>query len=564
MATQYKIVENEDFADTVASLTATDDFGRKFEETGPRNMDKRVGMFYFLWNGQHRDVQKEVLDYSKCEHGETFFRPKNIDAPEAHRNAFYYWGEPLFGYYDAGDEWVLHKHIRLLTLSGVDFLALDATNAVTYDEVAEKLFAITCFYLERGIPAPKLTFYLNTETKKTLEYLYEKFYRSGCYRQAWYLENGKPLIIGNGQPKNSDGKRDYGENIYDLSPELMRFFTLRANLWPKQEVIPNAVSWMEWDFPQRNIDGTMSVSVAQHTRHPFSLSVDCDATEETYHSNWGRGFDFLSGKNDPDRVNEGINFESQWNTALRGDVHTVFVTGWNEWIAQKLYDYHIAEKKFSFVDTVNQEFSRDIEMMKGGYFDNFLLQNARNLRRFSFRQGPLRVCRRQSFDLYRLPEHFGRVYYHFEGLIDRDYPNCAGTKQYQNFTTRNNFRTMCVCDDGTRLWIRLNFYRFLDESSVCLVILTEKEKWFLRQKLGDFELCCGEHRYKVTWNKGDDFLGFEFPLEALGVSERFRLGLKAVDNADPTDAEALYTDGDVFPMGRFYLQYNAAVYFFEK
>lgn len=32
--------------------------------------------------------------------------------------AHHFWGEPLFGYYRASDEWVMRKHLQMLTDAG--------------------------------------------------------------------------------------------------------------------------------------------------------------------------------------------------------------------------------------------------------------------------------------------------------------------------------------------------------------------------------------------------------------------------------------------------------------
>jgi len=74
----------------------------------------------------------------------------------------------------------------------------------------------------------------------------------------------------------------------------------------------------------------------------------------------------------------GLYFNGQWTRALKVDPEIVFVTGWNEWIAQRfLKETGKAPKKMCgkplqpgdtfFVDAFNHEFSRDIEPMKGGH-----------------------------------------------------------------------------------------------------------------------------------------------------------------------------------------------------
>ncbi len=72
------------------------------------------------------------------------------------------------------------------------------------------------------------------------------------------------------------------------------------------------------------------------------------------------------------------------------DPEFVFITGWNEWIAQRF----LADKKRRvgnddidvggtfFVGLYDHEYSRDAEPMKGGYEDNTYYQMVANIRRF--------------------------------------------------------------------------------------------------------------------------------------------------------------------------------------
>src|SRR3546814_17331220 len=65
--------------------------------------------------------------------------------------------------------------------------------------------------------------------------------------------------------------------------------------------------------------------------------------------------------------------------ASKKKVNNVLVTSFNEWMAIK---YANDSGAVYFVDVYNYEFSRDIEMMKGGYHDNFYMQLVQNVRRF--------------------------------------------------------------------------------------------------------------------------------------------------------------------------------------
>ena len=57
-------------------------------------------------------------------------------------------------------------------------------------------------------------------------------------------------------------------------------------------------------------------------------------------------------------------------------------------------------KRFGFVDTVNKEYSRDIEMMKGGYADNYYLQMMRNIRTLKGNSGTLSTGPHLHFELW--------------------------------------------------------------------------------------------------------------------------------------------------------------------
>ena len=75
----------------------------------------------------------------------------------------------------------------------------------------------------------------------------------------------------------------------------------------------------------------------------------------------------------------GYNFQEQWKRALELDPPFVMVTGWNEWIAGRFGE---PGGPVVFVDQFDQEFSRDIEPMKGGHGDNYYYQLVANVRRY--------------------------------------------------------------------------------------------------------------------------------------------------------------------------------------
>ncbi|MCH5719019.1 hypothetical protein [Niabella hibiscisoli] len=60
------------------------------------------------------------------------------------------------------------------------------------------------------------------------------------------------------------------------------------------------------------------------------------------------------------------------------DPDTVFVGGWNEWVAYK----QPYGDEYMLCDAANLEFSRDIEPMRGGYGDAFYIQLIKNVRAY--------------------------------------------------------------------------------------------------------------------------------------------------------------------------------------
>ncbi len=122
------------------SLVCTDALGRSVITAS--ESDKLVGVFYFLWHGQHGS--NRIIDNSKLvkEHPEAINSESEwLAAGGGNQQEFHFWGEPLLGYYSANDDWVFRKHVQMLTDAAVDFIVIDTTNAFTYSEPAKSLSA---------------------------------------------------------------------------------------------------------------------------------------------------------------------------------------------------------------------------------------------------------------------------------------------------------------------------------------------------------------------------------------------------------------------------------------
>lgn len=77
------------------------------------------------------------------------------------------WGEPLFGYYNSSDPWVVDRHVEMLTMLGVDFLVFDATNAVLYHSSYQQVLKTLDKYQKQGWDVPKVVWFTNSSSKQT-------------------------------------------------------------------------------------------------------------------------------------------------------------------------------------------------------------------------------------------------------------------------------------------------------------------------------------------------------------------------------------------------------------
>ncbi|MDQ8734761.1 hypothetical protein [Paenibacillus sp. LHD-38] len=556
-----------------------DGLGRELpsrEEAGPIRPDRYVGLFYFLWLGQHGtwgpfDNTQIIANWP-----EAVYDPRH--PAWGPPSSFHFWGEPLYGYYLNDDAWVLRKHVQMLASSGIDFLVFDTTNAEIYKRVYDILFQIMDDIYRQGFKVPQFVFYTNTESGKTISEIYENIYKPGRFRHLWFHWKGKPLIIGD--PEECD-------------EEQRQFFTFRLNQWPNEGAKTNGFPWIEFQRPQRvfyNDEGEkeiINVSVAQHPSVAMS-----DTPFYGYGDNWGRdyhdGIESSEAGSSFDAINQGMNIAEQWEFALKEDPQIVFVTGWNEWIAMRLTG--TKEHPVLFVDQATLNFSRDIEPMKDGYGDHYYMQLISYVRRFKgmSEQG------KGSFHLdkpllmgpdFSAWQQVTQQYRDFAGdTVPRDHPG-YGDLHYTNDTGRNDFVTLKAAHTDECLYFYAQtkepISSFTDRHWMMLLIRVRTESntgwegyqyiinrnvisdaatWLERSTGGWNWKPVGEVRYACNGNE----LQLELPHLLLGIDETkggIWLEFKWVDHMQ-NDGEI--TDflqyGDVAPEGRLNYIYKSRKY----
>lgn len=368
---------------------ATDGLGRSLNRYDGQKNDKFVILFYWTWN-MHKDPSgSEVKNTSEIirRYPEAMKDGNHFAWNDKSPGNYFFWEQPLLGYYKATDKWVLRKHAEMLADAKVDAVMFDCTNgAETWDASTDSLLEVWNKAQKDGVNVPKIGFMLpfsyNNNSLASLRHLYNKYYRKGLYKNLWFYWNGKPCIMA--YPDNLTS------SVQDCA--IRSFFTFR----PGQPDYVNGPDkkrndqwgWLE-DYPQHGY-----VKLPEGGYELVTVGVSQNACPETQGhcsafnkpESQSRSF---SRNNGFDPRQEGYlygwNFDEQWGRAYELNPKAVFVTGWNEWIAGKWAkkDGWTGEP-FSFVDEFDWDHSRDIEPVKawGDCGDVYYMQLIDHIRKF--------------------------------------------------------------------------------------------------------------------------------------------------------------------------------------
>lgn len=362
-------------------LAGTDELGRILplnDEVGNPKKNRQVGIFYFLWQGDPTSPTSAYFwDLSKIipEHPEVLEDRDNRYWGSENYGFYYFWGEPLYGYYRGDDYWVHLRNMQLLTDAGIDFVVIDATNALTYPKQSEALMSAMDKIRAQGKNPPKIVYYTNTSSGKTMQEIYDNFYKpsSPYYHPAcWYYLDGKPLIIGISKEA--------------IEHDYHAFFTYRESQWPNEPQKINGWPWISFTRPQKvhyNDRGEAEIINVSVSQHPNPAAGMGGAAFYGNRDNWGRSYRHGSHGNPQTDIVYGYNFQEQWDYALQQDVNFIFITGWNEWIAGRWPSTDGNPEHSYFCDQASPEYSRDIEPTRmAGLNDNYYMQMVANIRRY--------------------------------------------------------------------------------------------------------------------------------------------------------------------------------------
>lgn len=556
-------------------LVGIDKLGRTVEAVKYQDNGKKVGCFFWLWIGQpYASGAWDATEILKMENGADILYHQDAKGVSPSGQA-HWWGKPLWGYYNSDDKWVIAKQLEMLASAGVDFIVFDATNTVTYPHVYLRIMEIVHEMIQEGNNPPRCAFYTHTHSIATMRMLYRELYSKGLYSDAWYRVDGKPFIVAFTDPEADiiaeeitlRCKTDY--NPGPVEPEILDFFSFRRPQWPTNDTVyPDGFPWVEWIYPQPIHTDVMNVTVASHPNVPMSF------TRTRGLENWGRGWDPDKKVNVPEKCFEGSFFQLQWDNAIknRDKLDTVFVGGWNEWIAYKqLYD-----GEYMLCDAADMELSRDIEPMEGGYEDNFYLQLIRNVRRFKQgdrqleEQGDKITCDIESPDSFAGAEQYVKI---GQKPAVRDASGCAKELRYTAEAARNTLTRVSVANDDDTLWFMLEAYNgfapFTACDNTCLYIGTGKPELkgyysyeYVLKRTGEQEM----QLYALNQDGTASTLA-TVPCRVkdgklmLGVARSLikpcdSIYFKATDSVVMDDIMKTYTTGSAMPMGRLSYEYR--------
>ena len=353
---------------------ATDGLGRSLP-TGaavdPLRTDRFVGIFYFLWHNQRGGKSPHwdgPYDVSKILSRD----PAALQNPDSPLwgpiGMYHYWGEPLYGYYLSTDPWVLRRHAHLLADAGVDTLIFDTTNAVTYRDVYRQLCRVFMQIREEGGRTPQIAFMVNTRAGQTAQQIFEDLYQKGDYRELWFRWQGKPLMICDPEkaservagsssrcagpigPSSRSTRRMPGTG----KPPIRRCTAIRTIPTVPEQVNVSVAQNLRLSDGLADQHEQWRSARPQFPRRTTSIPIPMRSTTATISRSSGNG---PSSWTRP----------SSWSPAGTNGSPV----GWAR-----------PAGPLVFVDQFDQEYSRDIEPMRGGHADHYYWQMVANLRRY--------------------------------------------------------------------------------------------------------------------------------------------------------------------------------------
>ena len=540
----------------ITSVVATDDLGRTLKNNGREDNGRQVVLFYSLWHD--------------CDNGINIFQDSLDSGTPLVSGQYYWWGKPLFDFYSSKDVWVTRRHIEMFIYAGIDALIIDATNGSAYTAELTKLMRLLHEYNEAGWNAPKVALYTNSDSQKTMLSAYWEIYSLNKYPDTWYMIDGKPLIIGS-----------------ETDPAIDEFFTFRRAQWPNHtgERVPGGFPWIDFSddadvyYDTNGKHGVIPVSVAQNSS-PNAWFSDNVLYGMTGQSDGSRGRSWHGGKDSitDDSYLYGYNFQEEWDNAIVSDAEIAMVLQWNEWIAGV---WQQNSGKLAVYDQMTNEYSRDIEPMSGGFFDNYYMQLVQNVRRFkntgskTVSKGSYTIDVNGAFGQWN---GAGETYIDMQNATLRRDAISYGPYRLTDTSGRNGMVAAKVTKDSEKIYFYVQTQEdiIIDGEGTWMNLYIDTDRDLLNNwngyefringiasegklRLEKYGVDSFEQASEVSFRIRGNQLMLEIPKAELGISgTQFTVNFKWADSRTELNSfEDFYLYGDTMPYGRFNYAFNA-------
>ena len=377
------------------TLAATDALGRKvadYAEAGDvKKGTHEVGITYWNWSGG-RSLSTATPGKPSNVRIPSEIIAANPDAKDGYNhkawdtNATYHWAEPIFGYTTNYDYFKFRRHAEMLAMAGVDAVFLDWTNGSNiFLDTTNLMFQAFSDAKASGVDVPKICAMDSwasdyKEREKQVKAIYLNYIKNEQYRDLWYTWDDKPLLFGSttreylsnksfgaGDAESDRLLNEIFDNctVRDMGSKVAGEYTDGANSWIWLQKYPQTA----WDLEEDGRPESVSIGIAINQSYVFEnekVGVFSDPYTRGRSYTEAFGEDYREGA-----MNEGYFFREQASRVLDLDPAMVMVGGWNEWIAARQSMYSGFEN--AFVDTFDDENSRDIEPSRGKLRDDYYM-----------------------------------------------------------------------------------------------------------------------------------------------------------------------------------------------
>ncbi|MDP4133043.1 MAG: stalk domain-containing protein, partial [Bacillota bacterium] len=561
--------------------------GRKaadYEEVGGVKDNKYVGMMYWNWHVNADSLGVQIPSQIIAQYPEA----KDDYFNKAWQVKKSFWNEPLFGFYSSWDYWVYRKHAELLANAGVDVVFLDYSNVDNcFANSLSVMFQAFRDSREAGINSPKICYMTSWSTdvnyrRNCLKYLYLTYYKEGKYSDLWFYLEGKPLLFGGSVASelNPLCLNDNDKEEAALMAEISEFFTYRGVGSRKTGPTEGKKQWLwldrypqyEWGGKDENgVTECVSVGVAVNYSYVLKDSIGAGVFSDPYSE--GRAYTEAFGEDyRKEAAKEGWFFREEASRALDISPKMVLIDGWNEWATGRQESYNGFHN--AFVDTFDDENSRDIEPTRGALGDDYynllvdFVRKFKGVRPAQAASEPVTINIEGDLGGW---DNVGPNYIADFGNYERD---TDGYQPYHYKTTVNNAISGAkVARDNN------NFYFYVKTVEK---IVTDTPGWMNlyintdrnnatgfegydyvlnREKAGVLEKSTGGYTFEkvcdVKYVVKDNVLQVIIPRSAINALGKADLEFKWTDGiAVNGDILNFYTDGSSAPSGRFAYLYT--------